>query len=346
MLLKEHLEEYTKEELLDYARSLELKKYSGLRKAELIERILECFCSEDMLRNRLECLTNEQMSIFRKACDSPQNISVNETMDSVQLCIYLLGTYDEESERFFAFEEVSAVFKRIDDAAFKSEQFKKGWMVECIQFFIKYYGIAPIEVVYKLYRLKVRDTIDEMIDMILQMPVDIVESCIIPMERLGMQDWPKENPIYSSKALLIHIPLLENDEIGDLLDRQMDKDFYIPSVQQIVEMGRLGYEESSLAYKKLKTFFIRKLHLSYDEAVLWCLRVWINSYEENSPTGIVRKMSDSDVAFNSEKQMNEFIGLLMDAYNHTRMIENRGHNPNELTKRELAGGKHLKYKGL
>ena len=53
MLLREHLEEYTKEELLDQARSFELKKCSGLRKAALIDRIIECFCTEEMLRSRL-----------------------------------------------------------------------------------------------------------------------------------------------------------------------------------------------------------------------------------------------------------------------------------------------------
>ena len=48
MLLKEHLEEYTKEQLLEQARSFELRKCSGLRKAVLIERVLECFCTENM----------------------------------------------------------------------------------------------------------------------------------------------------------------------------------------------------------------------------------------------------------------------------------------------------------
>ena len=80
MLLKEHLEEYTKEQLLEQARSFELRKCSGLRKAALIERILECFCAEDMLRSRLTCLTKEQMSIFRKACDVPQDISIDEVI--------------------------------------------------------------------------------------------------------------------------------------------------------------------------------------------------------------------------------------------------------------------------
>ena len=74
MLLREHLEEYTREQLLEQARSFELTKCSGLRKAALIDRIIECFCTEERLRTRLTCLTNEQITLFRKACQKPQDI--------------------------------------------------------------------------------------------------------------------------------------------------------------------------------------------------------------------------------------------------------------------------------
>ena len=210
--------------------------------------------------------------------------------------------------------------------------------MKCVKFFINYYGIAPVEVIYESYKLKVKDTIDEMIAMLWEMPVDIVESCIFPMKGLGLQDWPKDDPIYSPRGLFIHIPLLENDEVGYLLNSQMDKAFYIPSVQQIEEICRIGYEESSLAYGKLKTFFMKKMDLPYEQAVSWCLQVWANSYEGESPTDVISKMSDAEVVFKSEKQMNEFVGLLMDAHNNTRMKENRGHKPNELIRREFAGG--------
>lgn len=338
MLLREHLEEYTKEQLLDQARSFELRKCSGLRKAALIERVLECFCTENMFRSRLACLTKEQMSLFRKACEAPQDISINQVVDSMQLHMYWLGAFEEISDRFCVFEEVSAIFKRIDDEAFRAEQLKKGWMMKCVQFFINYYGIAPVEVIYELYKLKVKDTIDEMIAMLWEMPIDIVESCIFPMRSLGLQDWPENDPIYSPRGLFIHIPILENDEVGYLLDSQMDKSFYIPSVQQIEEICRTGYEESSLAYGKLKKYFIKKLDLPYEQAVSWCLQVWANSYEGESPADVISKMTEADVVFKSERQMNEFVGLLMDAHNNTRMKENRGHKPNELIRREFAGG--------
>ena len=81
MLLRDNLEEYTKEQLLDHARSFGLRKCSRLRKAALIERIIECFCTEEMLRSRLVCLTKEQMNLFRKACETPQDVSINELVD-------------------------------------------------------------------------------------------------------------------------------------------------------------------------------------------------------------------------------------------------------------------------
>lgn len=338
MLLREHLEEYTKEQLLEQARSFELRKCSGLRKAALIERILECFCTEEMLRSRLACLTKEQMSLFRKACDAPCDISINEVADSMQLHMYWIGSFEKMSDRFCVFEEVAAVFKRIDDEAFKSDQYKKGWMMKCVHFFITYYGIAPVEVIYALYKLKAKNTIDEMIAMLWEMPIDIVESCIFSMKSLGLQDWPKDDPIYSAKGLFIHIPILENDDVGYLLDLQMDKEFYIPSVQQIEEICRIGYEESSLAYKKLQAFFIKKLDLTYEQAVSWCLQVWANSYEGESPADVISKMTEADIMFKNEKQMNEFVGLLMDAHNNTRLKENRGHKPNELIRGDFTGG--------
>lgn len=152
MLLREYLTEYTKEELLDQARSFEIKKCSGLRKADLINRIVDTFCAEEMLRSRLACLTKEQMDLFRKACISPTAVSVNEVVDAMQLCRYWIGYFEDPTDRFCVFEDVAVAFSKIDDKAFQLKQCRKGWLVKCIHFFIQYYGIAPIEVIYSLCR--------------------------------------------------------------------------------------------------------------------------------------------------------------------------------------------------
>ena len=333
MFLREYLTKYTKEELLDQARSFEIKKCSGLRKADLIDRIVDTFCAEEMLRSRLACLTKEQMDLFRKACISPTAVSVNEVVDAMQLYRYWIGYFEDPTDRFCVFEDVAVAFSKIDDKAFQLKQCRNGWLVKCIHFFIQYYGIAPIEVIYEMYRQKVKDSIDEMIEILWEMPVDIVESCLFTMDKLGMEGWPKENPLYSEKGIFVHLQLFENEEFDYLLRQQMDKDFYIPSVQQIDEICRIGYEASSSAYKKLESFFIKKLKFSYEQAVTWCLQVWANSYEGESPSKIINKMTEANIEF-EEKMINELLELLVAAHNNTRMKENRGYKPSEMVRKK------------
>ena len=342
MLLRKYLTEYTKEELLDQARSFEIRKCSGLRKADLIDRIVDTFCTEEMLRSRLACLTKEQMDLFRKACISPTAVSVNEVVDAMQLYRYWIGYFEEPTDRFCVFEDptdrfcvfedVAVAFSKVDDESFRRKQCRKGWMVKCIHFFIQYYGIAPIEVIYEMYRQKMKCSIDEMIEMLWEMPVDIVESCLFTMDRIGMKGWPKENPLYSEKGIFVHLQLFEDEEFDYLLRQQKDKDFYIPSAQQIDEICRIGYEASSSEYKKLESFFIKKLRLPYEQAVTWCLQVWANSYEGESPLKIINKMTEANIEF-EEKMINELLELVMAAHNNTRMKENRGYKPSEMARK-------------
>ena len=332
MLLREYLTEYTKEELLDQARSFEIRKCSGLRKADLIDTIVDTFCTEEMLRSRLACLTKEQMDLFRKACISPTAVSVNEVVDAMKLYRYWIGYFEEPTDRFCVFEDVAVAFSKVDDEPFRRKQCRKGWMVKCIHFFIQYYGIAPIEVIYEMYRQKVKCSIDEMIEMLWEMPVDIVESCLFTMDRIGMKGWSKENPLYSEKGIFVHLQLFEDEEFDYLLRQQKDKDFYIPSAQQIDEICRIGYEASSSEYKKLESFFIKKLRLPYEQAVTWCLQVWANSYEGESPLKIINKMTEANIEF-EEKMINELLELVMAAHNNTRMKENRGYKPSEMARK-------------
>mgnify|MGYP000051971065 CR=1 FL=1 len=255
MFLREYLTKYTKEELLDQARSFEIKKCSGLRKADLIDRIVDTFCAEEMLRSRLACLTKEQMDLFRKACISPTAVSVNEVVDAMQLYRYWIGYFEDPTDRFCVFEDVAVAFSKIDDKAFQLKQCRKGWLVKCIHFFIQYYEIAPIEVIYEMYRQKVKDSIDEMIEILWEMPVDIVESCLFTMDRIGNERMAKKRIHYTQKKEYLCIySCLRMKNLVTCFDNRWIKIIF-PSAQQIDEICRTGYEASSSEYKKLESFF-------------------------------------------------------------------------------------------
>lgn len=246
MLLREYLNGYKKDELLNQAKILEIKKCSRLRKAEIIDKITEEFCTEEMLRSRLSCLTKEQMELFCKASVSPIDIDANAVTDAKKLSEYLVGSFEDSADKFCTFEEVADAFNKINDEAFRFNQERKGWMMKCVQFFNQYYGIAPIEVIYKLYSQQVECSIDEMVEMLLEMPLDMTGACIFTMDKLGMEEWPKGDPLYSERGILVDIQLLNDQEFECLFRQQLDKDFYIPSVQQIEEACR-GCEADSQA---------------------------------------------------------------------------------------------------
>lgn len=336
MRLREYLHEFTKVELLELAKSFELRRYSSLRKAELIDKIVDHFFSDEIMRSRMVCLTKEQLDLFRKASRAPIHVSIHEVVDTMILCQYFLGGFDE-SDDFYVYEDVIEAFHKIEDEEFKAEQYEKGWLVKCVQFARDYYGIAPIEVVHEMYRLKVRATVDEMIDRLLELPMDIARSFIIPMDMLGLGDFPQDDPLYSERGLLVDLTLMEEENDVDLISQQMGKDFYVPSVQQIDEIHKLGYEASSIAYKRLEKFLMKRLSLPYEQAISWCLQVWVSSYEEESPATVVEHMTEENIAFHSQAEMEEFMGILISAYNSTRIKENRGHKPEELASKEFDG---------
>lgn len=71
----------------------------------------------------------------------------------------------------------------------------------------------------------------------------------------------------------------------------------------------------------------------YEQAVTWCLQVWANSYEGESPSKIINKMTEANIE-SEEKLINELLGLLVVAYNNTRMKENRGYKPSEIARKK------------
>lgn len=66
MQLREKLAESTRQKLLDQARSFELSKCSGLRKDQLIDKIVTCFCSEEMFHQKVKCTQDEMVEMNMK----------------------------------------------------------------------------------------------------------------------------------------------------------------------------------------------------------------------------------------------------------------------------------------
>ena len=333
MKLESRLNEYTKDDLLVLADNFKIKVSSRLKKAEMIDMLVAGMCTPEIMRPRLSCLTDSELALFKGAIKEPQDIGADKIIDGMQLLIYCLGEFEEETDNLVIYDEIKEVYTKVEDEDFISERKKKGWFMKCLRFFREYYGVAPLEVIYKLYHLKVKDSIVDMVRIILEIPLDIRGCTVFPEDELQVNKAGIDKYLHTEYGLLVNLDIFENGEVYPLLRSQVGKDFYIPSAALIEEITHDCYESSSLAYKKLHTFFMKKLHMENELATTWCLNVWMNSYNGDSPTEIIKDLNEHDVVFDGEDQIGEFMNLLMDAHNNTRLIENRGNKPVELGKK-------------
>lgn len=330
MKLRDDLAEMTKEQIVSLARNYGFKGYSKLRKNELIDGLVDFLSDEVELRRRLVCLTKEQLDLYRKAVISPVETTLDNTIHTLQLAQYWIGSFEEPTDNFCVYEELTAAIQMLESKEFKEENVKKDWLMKCIKFFREYYGIAPIEIIHELYRQRVQCTIDEMIDLLRDVPVLMTESTVIPMDDPYLENIVEIVQLYSEHALMIHIPLLEDNTGGNLLGEQMDKEFFIPSPKIIEEISQKGYEQSIPAYKKLKSFFKNRMGMSEQDAKVWTIQAWANGYEDNLPAVLIQNLLSTGIEVESERVLEDFLELLADAHNNTRIIENRGHKPMEL----------------
>ena len=337
MKLESRLNEYTKDDLLVLADNFKIKLSSRLKKAEMIDALVAGMSNPEIMRPRLACLTDSELALLKRAIKEPQNIGTDKIMDGMQLFIYCLGEFEKVTDNLVIYDEIKEVYAKVEDEDFLLERKKKGWFIKCLQFFREYYGVAPLEVIYKLYHLKVKNSIKDMLGTILEIPLDIRGCTVFPEDELQVNEVGIDKYLHTEYGLLVNLDIFESGEVYPLLRGQVGKDFYIPSAAQIEEITHDCYESSSLVYKKLHTFFMKKLHMENELATTWCLNVWMNSYNGDSPTEIINDLNEHDVVFDGEGQIGEFMNLLMDAHNNTRLIENRGHKPVELYSNNFTG---------
>lgn len=274
---------------------------------------------------------------MRKGCKRLQDVSAQRDLfDAMVLCRDWIGGIDEETDQFGVFDEIKEIFRSIDNEAFREEQRKKGWLIECARYAVEYYGVAPLEIIYQLYRLCEKGSMDDMIDLLWDIPRDLMEASIIDI--MDYEGSVREQVMNTEAGYLLAHWVIQDDAFWDLTAQQADKEFYIPTVQQMDQFYYAGYDEDSSAYKRLRAYLTDKQYLSDENADMWCARLWESSRIGESPMDVMHEMTESYVEIVGMEGMQEFASLIMNAHNDTRILANRGHKPSELRGNIFAKG--------
>ncbi len=319
IMLRHVLRMYDKESLLNYARDLEIRRTSGLKKDELADKIANELLMPTVMRRRIAVLSSECRILLERAMREPF-IPTPEEMDDA-LCLHESDyAFLNKREQLDVPVDVKIAYEKINTPEFRKYARKMSWLSQCLNFGEVFYGVFDKDVLRKIYNVRKGYHISEeqLEKMCSEFPVDMTECHMEEGQRFIVAEY-----------------LAYDDRYKNLLDIQAGKDFYIPNAQEVLDYARNLYLSQEPAYQNFREFLQHEIGMTYDEADAEALETWDKIQFDIDFTEIVQYIIDVYEDLLDDTKIEEIIQLLQEVNNNTRMRIHRGHTPNEMMRKGM-----------
>lgn len=201
------------------------------------------------------------------------------------------------------------------------------WLNKCLDAAEKLYGVFPLKVLEEMYGDKLDK--EEAIEAA-RGRFDYIDSNLDEFEELGyapgyftptQYEDGEEYEKYKAQGDKLHI---NEKEVEYLLDKQENRPFHIHTHGEVDELCEKGMIENE-SYKKLK------------KKIPNVKVIWNSVCHSDEPNEIIEKAmvqyiveSEGGVPVFDMKALNEMAELVIDCFNHTNIITNRGWEPMKL----------------
>ena len=319
IMLRHVLRMYDKESLLNYARDLEIRRTSGLKKDELAEKIANELLMPTVMRRRIAVLSPECRILLERAMREAF-IPTPEEMDDA-LCLHESDyAFLNKREQLDVPVDVKIAYEKINTPEFRKYARKMSWLSQCLNFGEVFYGVFDKDVLRKIYNVRKGYHISEeqLEKMCNEFPDDMTECHMEEGQRFIVAEY-----------------LAYRDCYKDLLDIQAGKDFYIPNAQEVLDYARNLYLSQEPAYQNFREFLQHEIGMTYDEADAEALETWDKIQFDIDFTEIVQYIIDVYEDLLDGTKIEKIIQLLQEVNNNTRMRIHRGHTPNEMMRKGM-----------
>ena len=319
IMLRHVLRMYDKESLLNYARDLEIRRTSRLKKDELADKIANELLMPTVMRRRIAVLSPECRILLERAMREPF-IPTPEEMDDA-LCLHESDyAFLNKREQLDVPVDVKIAYEKINTPEFRKYARKMSWLSQCLNFGEAFYGVFDKDVLRKIYNVRKGYHIseEELEKLCNEFPDDMTECHMEEGQRFIAAEY-----------------LAYRDRYKDLLDIQAGKDFYIPNAQEVLDYARNLYLSQEPAYQNFREFLQHEIGMTYDEADAEALETWDKIQFDIDFTEIVQYIIDVYEDLLDDTKIEEIIQLLQELNNNTRMQIHRGHTPNEMMRKGM-----------
>lgn len=312
--VKEYLLSYKKEDLEEKAKEFNIT-CSGSTKEELAEEIAKYVLSPEGMREIFLQADEWEADAFEAVLD--KNCFLAEETDWIKLgwlsdAGYVVSYSDHYAE---VPKAVISLYKEINTPEFRKLCRQVSWMRSCQTMLGFIYAIAPLKIVYRMYRRRpeYKVSYDEFLEILKQVPEND-NMCIVRGDKM------------------IFKTVLQDNLYERIEEYQGDREFYMPSPEEVLDYAKHGYPSEDPAYKKLENFLREELHQNTVQIVELMYIVFKEFSMDGMLSDIMEEFNSRNIVFNSEKQTEEFAAIMMNVNNNTRMLDFRGYTPNEIAR--------------
>lgn len=309
----EYLQAYEQEDLVFLAEDLGLSGAEEQDKQELAGRIAGELLKPEVMEKEFLRLNEWEFQAFEKAMKKGLfYVEENEWADLEWASdLGYLAVYDDGYAEVPA--EVSDVFGKIFTPEFRALQEKRSWLSACLVMVEYLYGTAPARVVYRMYRRRreCRVSFEEFMELFQSVPEE-ENLCVLDGNRISLQALLEEEEIYRM-----------------LLEYQGEREFYIPSEEEIVDCTYNGYPSQLPVYRKIRQLLEQELGMSEELAEAYLCEIYRVYYTGGLMSEAMEQLNKNGVIFETKDQAREMAELLMEAYSKTRKVQLCGHAPEE-----------------
>ena len=311
--IAEYLQAYDEEDLAFLAGEIGISDAEELKNPELTARFAEEVLKPEVMEKEILRLNEREFRAFEKVTKKGLfYVEENEWTDLEWASdIGYLAVYDDGYAEVPA--EVSAVFNKICTPEFCELQKKRSWLTACLIMVECLYGTAPARVVYRMYRRRkeCRVSFDEFTELFRSVPEE-ENLCVLDGDRISLRGLLEEKEIYQM-----------------LLERQGNREFYIPSEEEIADCSYYGYPSQDPVYRSIFSLLTDELGMDAELAEVYLCEIYRVYYTGGLMSEAMDQLNKNGVIFETQKQAREMAELLMEAYNTTRKVELCGHTLDE-----------------
>lgn len=140
--------------------------------------------------------------------------------------------------------------------------------------------------------------------------------------------------VYIHRGCFVHEVVLEFDEFEELLAKKGNKPYYIPEKEELLKYTDEFYIEKNKQYYEFLEYIKKNFYNeNVEKAEVLCEEIHGLSHSGAMPGTLINEFNKRDIVFDSQEQVNEVLGLLMEFSNSIRLWGNNGHTPKEIFER-------------